>query len=67
LASVASGIYSNTLTAMSKMNAVKSVIEPATGKLKEFHNSKFKVFLKMYEDFMSYRSTMNEFSSNHHH
>lgn len=61
LAGVASGIYSNIQEAMAGMNQAGKVIEPEKNQaLLNYHNSKYKVFHKMYQDERSYNEIMKE-------
>jgi ribulose kinase len=60
LGAVASGDFKSILEAMQVFNRVKNVISPSGGKTKEYHADKYSVFLKMYEDQMSYRNLMEK-------
>jgi ribulose kinase len=57
LGAVAAKRYETIREAMSYMNGVKAVVSPNEG-TRKFHQLKYQVFLKMYEDFMSYRIIM---------
>lgn len=59
LGAVASGAFASVLEAMGAMNASGRVIEPAGDKVAAYHNAKFKVFLRMYEDQLAYRTHMD--------
>ena len=54
---VASGFYPSIPSAMRAMSSVGRRITPDP-KLRAFHDAKYKVFLKMYSDQLSYRSAM---------
>ncbi|MCG2587808.1 FGGY-family carbohydrate kinase [Rhodohalobacter sulfatireducens] len=61
LAAVASGTYKNIQEAMVGMNQTGKVIEPGKNQtVTTYHNSKYKVFHKMYEDERSYKEIMQE-------
>lgn len=61
LASVASGAYSSVKEAMSSMNHQGEVIKPNENNLViDYHNLKYRVFHKMYEDERSYHEFMME-------
>jgi FGGY-family pentulose kinase len=65
LAAVASGTYPNIQEAMAGMNQAGKVIEPEKNQgLINYHNSKYKVFHKMYMDERSYHKLMNEDHTN---
>jgi hypothetical protein len=40
------------------MNAAGRVIEPARGEVARYHDAKYAVFHRMYDDFMAYRRAM---------
>ncbi len=54
LGAVAAGDQPDLISAMGAMSRVEKVIEPERGKVKEYHEKKHKVFLRMYEDQMAY-------------
>jgi len=58
LGSVASGKYESIQQAMQKMNHAGKVIEPVYGNVGRYHNAKYTVFKKMYDDERSYQSLM---------
>ncbi|MBL6945115.1 MAG: FGGY-family carbohydrate kinase [Rhodospirillales bacterium] len=58
LGAVASGDFTDALSAMSAMNRAGAVIEPAGGKTAAFHEAKYRVFARMYDDYMAYRDIM---------
>lgn len=61
LASVAAGTYSSVKEAMTSMNHQGEVIKPNENNLIiEYHNSKYRVFHKLYEDERSYNELMVE-------
>lgn len=59
LGAVAAGAYATLEQAMAAMASTDKVIEPDLRAAK-FHEKKHKVFLRMYEDQMAYRSLMEE-------
>jgi FGGY-family pentulose kinase len=60
LGAVACGAYGSVIEAMGSMNAAGQVIEPAAGEVRRFHDAKFEVFLRMYEDQLAYRKCIDE-------
>lgn len=58
LGATASGAYDSLIDAMGAMNRVGETIEPSTGMVKQYHDAKYAVFLRMYDDFMAYRKMM---------
>jgi len=58
LGAVASGRYGSVFEAMKKMNRSGRVVEPEDNGLKAYHNSKYTVFHKMYEDSRMYKELM---------
>jgi FGGY-family pentulose kinase len=54
LGAVASGDYASVINAMAEMNLPGETIEPQGGVVKEYHNAKYRVFHRMYEDEMAY-------------
>lgn len=60
LGAVASGKYSTIFHAMQYMNQSGKIIEHRKGHLSRFHNSKYNVFHKMYEDQRSYLKLMHD-------
>ncbi len=58
LGAVAAGQYDSILEAMAAMNASGRTIEPAGGDVRRFHEAKYQVFLRMYEDQVAYRELM---------
>jgi len=56
LGAVASGDQPSILDAMARMNAAGSEIAPSGGAVAEFHERKHRVFLRMYDDQMAYRT-----------
>lgn len=60
LGAVASGEYVSIFEAMRKMNQTGRIIQPVRETLDNYHNSKYKIFHKMYEDERSYFKIMNE-------
>lgn len=61
LAAVASGTYQNIQRAMAGMNQPGKIIKPEVDQTVEnYHNSKYKVYHKMYEDERSYNEIMKD-------
>lgn len=58
LGAVAAGAQPSVLSAMSAMSRAKTVIEPSGGDVARYHERKYRVFLRMYEDQMAYRREM---------
>jgi FGGY-family pentulose kinase len=56
LGAVAAGAYPTLEAAMQAMNAPARVVEPAGGEVAAFHERKHRVFHRMYEDQVAYRS-----------
>ncbi len=56
------GIYSGVIEAMSKMCAAGTTIEPSDEPhVKQYHNAKYQIFLKMYEHELDLRNMMSKF------
>jgi len=58
LGGVASGDQPNLFAAMGAMSAAGTIVAPASGEVRAFHDRKHQVFLRMYEDQMAYRKIM---------
>lgn len=58
LGAYAGGIYSTVQQAMINMNKAGMVINPKKGRMTEYHNAKYKVFHRMYEDEIEYGEMM---------
>ncbi len=58
LGAVAAGACRSVRDAMSAMSAAGRVINPAEGRVREYHAAKFRVFHRMHRDFMAYRRLM---------
>ncbi|HET6566485.1 MAG TPA: FGGY-family carbohydrate kinase [Rhodothermales bacterium] len=58
LGAVAAGAYPALPEAMQAMSSAGAVIEPASGQLARYHDKKYRVFHRMYEDQTAYRSIM---------
>jgi FGGY-family pentulose kinase len=58
LGAVASGDRASVVEAMNAMNQAGQVIEPARGEVARYHDAKYAVFHRMYDDFMAYRRAM---------
>lgn len=59
LGAVAAGVYPEVLTAMGAMTRSGKIIEPSGGAVARYHEQKHQVFLKMHDDFISYRAIMD--------
>jgi FGGY-family pentulose kinase len=55
LGAVAAGHYATVLLAMNGMNKAGEVIEPGRGRIKTYHDRKYRVFHRMHADFLAYR------------
>ncbi len=60
LGAVASRRYPSVLAAMNAMNAAERVIEPAKGRLKAYHQRKYRVFHRLHTHFLAYRRIMEK-------
>jgi len=58
LAAVAAGDQSSVLAAMTALAGAGDVIEPAGGAVRDYHDAKYRVFQRMFEDQMAYRQLM---------
>lgn len=58
LGACASRYYNNVQAAIENMGGIAEVIKP-NEKIKSFHDKKYEVFLKMYQDQIFYRNIMN--------
>jgi ribulose kinase len=58
LGAVASGDQASIVAAMGAMNRAARVVEPAGGETAAYHEAKHRVFLRMYQDQMAYRTLM---------
>ncbi len=58
LGAVAAGAFRTVLGAMAAMNGAGDTIAPAGGATRVYHDAKYRVFLRMYEDFQAYRELM---------
>jgi hypothetical protein len=54
------GVFTSVVEAMSHMCTAGKIIAP-NKQLANYHNAKHQIFLKMYEDALSYRSIMASF------
>jgi FGGY-family pentulose kinase len=59
LGAVASGTYASVFEAMAKMNRSGNIIHPQSGEIEIYHNKKYNVFLKMYDDQITYNNLMH--------
>jgi len=60
LGAVAAGEYSSVKEAMEIMSGTGDVINPTNGRLKSYHDAKYKVFNRMCQDQMEYRNLTND-------
>jgi len=58
MGAVASGEFPSMLSAMGAMSAADRVVEPAGGEIGAYHDRKYQVFHRMYEDQMAYGTMM---------
>ncbi|HXP98286.1 MAG TPA: FGGY-family carbohydrate kinase [Telmatospirillum sp.] len=58
LGAVAGGAFESVTAAMGAMTQSGTVIEPTGGTVKAYHDAKYKVFKRMYDDQMAYRGIM---------
>jgi FGGY-family pentulose kinase len=58
LGAVAAGHHPTVLAAMEAMNKAGQVIEPARGRVRAYHDRKYRVFHRLHADFMAYRQLM---------
>jgi FGGY-family pentulose kinase len=59
LGAVAGGLQPDVPQAMAAMSRAGSVIEPAAGAVRRYHDAKYAVFQRMYADQMAYRAFMS--------
>lgn len=60
LGAVASGDQPSIPSAMAAMTSAGQTVDPHGGEVKQFHDRKHRVFLRMYDDQMAYRAIMDE-------
>jgi ribulose kinase len=60
LAAVGAGVYQSIQEASFRMSRVGATIKPRKA-FKRFHDAKYKVFRKMYDDFKIYRAMLKGF------
>jgi FGGY-family pentulose kinase len=58
LAAVAAGVYTDCPTAMAAMTAVGRTVTPASARETRFHDAKYKVYRRMYDDQRRYAEVM---------
>lgn len=58
LGAVAGGAHADIRTAMAAMSRAGTVIEPGTNEIRRYHDAKYAVFGRMYDDQMAYRGLM---------
>jgi FGGY-family pentulose kinase len=61
LGAVAAGDHPGVVEAMATMNRADQVIMPAAGDVARYHEAKYRVFHRQYEDLTGYREIMGEF------
>lgn len=59
LGAVASGRHQTVFDAMAAMNCAGKIYNPAPGKVKTFHEQKYRVFRRLHRDFAAWRRIMN--------
>ncbi|MRG57592.1 ribulokinase [Phyllobacterium sp. SYP-B3895] len=59
LGAVAAGAFNDIASAMSAMSGDGTVVEPRSGKIRRYHQAKYKVFRRMQEDFAAYAQMMS--------
>lgn len=59
LGAVAGGVHASLTAAMGAMTRSGTVIEPSGGAVKAYHDAKYGVFKRMYDDQMAYRDMMS--------
>jgi FGGY-family pentulose kinase len=58
LGAVAARRFPSVLAAMNAMNATDKVIEPTGRSVNAYHDRKYKIFLRLHDDFLAYRRIM---------
>ncbi len=58
LGAVAAGAFPDIAAGMAGMSRAGQTMEPAAGRLRVYHDAKYQVFLRLYEDQMAYRKLM---------
>ena len=58
LGAVAARQFPSVLGAMEAMNAADVTLKPARGRVRSYHERKYKVFHRLHRDFLAYRRTM---------
>ncbi|MDQ2804485.1 MAG: FGGY-family carbohydrate kinase [Pseudomonadota bacterium] len=58
LAAMAGGCHADIPAAMQAMTRARTVIEPAGGDVRQYHDAKYAVFHRMHDDQMAYRALM---------
>ncbi len=59
LAAVAAGAYANCVSAMAAMNRVGQTVRPAGGDARAYHDCKYQVYKRMYDDQQRYDAMMS--------
>jgi len=60
LGAVAAADFPSVIAGMGAMNHADRVIEPAGGEVARYHDAKYRVFHRMFEDQLAYRELMHE-------
>jgi FGGY-family pentulose kinase len=58
LGAVAAGDFPSVIAGMGALNRAGEVIEPAGGNIARYHNARYRIFHRMYEDQLAYRELM---------
>jgi ribulose kinase len=58
LGAVAGGGFPTIMETMAAMEAPGEVVSPESGAVRDYHDRKYRVFHRMYDDFMAYRTLM---------
>jgi FGGY-family pentulose kinase len=58
LGAVAAGDFPTIMETMAALEAPGAIIEPTSGAVRDYHDRKYRVFHRMYDDFMAYRNLM---------
>lgn len=58
LGAVASGVYPSVLEAMKAMSGTGQTIAPGRGDVRDYHEKKYRVYHRMYDDQLAYRGLM---------
>ena len=67
LGTVAAGTHGSVLEAMTAMSRTGEVVKSAKGPVEAYHNAKHRVFHRLHEDHLAYRSIVEEVLGGEHH